>query len=90
MFDNQCHIIDHRFPIVVNLGYTPRIFRQGIISRDRQRSVSSIAKRDPSALAFGTGIASTRAERPFDVSDIDLVENVFDTELAGNTSPLNH
>src|SRR6266566_2492915 len=26
LFDSHCHIIDHRFPIVVNQGYTPPHF----------------------------------------------------------------
>src|SRR5712675_306551 len=27
LFDSHCHIIDHRFPIVANQGYTPPEFR---------------------------------------------------------------
>ena len=26
LFDSHCHIIDHRFPIVANQGYTPPNF----------------------------------------------------------------
>ena len=26
LFDSHCHIIDHRFPIVANQGYTPPHF----------------------------------------------------------------
>jgi predicted TIM-barrel fold metal-dependent hydrolase len=33
-------------------------------------------------LVFGTDIPSTRAERPFMPSDVDLVENVLGAELA--------
>jgi hypothetical protein len=33
-------------------------------------------------MVFGTDIPSTRAERPFMPSDVDLVENVLEAELA--------
>jgi predicted TIM-barrel fold metal-dependent hydrolase len=45
-------------------------------------ALEAIAKRDPGALVFGTDIPSTRAERPFQPSDIDLVAQVLGPELA--------
>jgi hypothetical protein len=35
LFDGHCHIIDHRFPIVANQGYTP--FRSTPTWRRRSR-----------------------------------------------------
>jgi predicted TIM-barrel fold metal-dependent hydrolase len=45
-------------------------------------TLEAIAKQNPDALVFGTDIPSTRAERPFAPSDIDLVENVLGPDLA--------
>ena len=33
LFDSHCHIIDHRFPIVPNQGYTPPNFPMRTTSR---------------------------------------------------------
>jgi predicted TIM-barrel fold metal-dependent hydrolase len=44
--------------------------------------LEAIARQSPDALVFGTDIPSTRAERPFEPSDIDLVEKVLGLELA--------
>ena len=49
---------------------------------DIPRTLEQIAKVNPGALVFGTDIPSTRAERPFLPSDIDLIENVLGRELA--------
>ena len=40
------------------------------------------AATNPAMLVFGTDIPSTRAPRPFEAADIDLVETVLGTELA--------
>jgi len=45
--------------------------------------LEAIARTNPHALIFGTDIPSTRAQRPFQPSDIDLVETVLGSELAG-------
>ena len=55
----------------------------GRLAFDVPKTLEAIARVSPSALVFGTDIPSTRAKRPFDPSDIDLVENVLGTELAG-------
>ena len=40
LFDSHCHIIDHRFPIVVNQGYTPPDFsRDAYLARARPLGV---------------------------------------------------
>ena len=45
-------------------------------------TLEAIAKKSPDALVFGTDIPSTRAARPFQPSDIDLVDNVLGPALA--------
>jgi hypothetical protein len=35
LFDSHCHIIDHRFPIVANQGYTPPATRLMMALGDR-------------------------------------------------------
>jgi len=54
----------------------------GRVKLDVAKTLESIAKQSPDALVFGSDIPSTRAERPFAPSDIDLVENVLGPELA--------
>jgi predicted TIM-barrel fold metal-dependent hydrolase len=49
---------------------------------DVPKTLASVAQTSPQALVFGTDIPSTRAERPFMPSDIDLMENVLGRELA--------
>jgi predicted TIM-barrel fold metal-dependent hydrolase len=49
---------------------------------DIARTLESIAQKDPGALMFGTDLPSTRAQRPFHASDIDLIEHVLGSELA--------
>ena len=50
----------------------------GRVKLDVPATLEAIAKKNPNALVFGTDIPSTRAERPFLPSDIDLVERVLD------------
>ena len=54
----------------------------GRLKFDVPKTLEAIAKKNPNALVFGTDIPSTRAPRPFEPSDIDLVERVLGHELA--------
>jgi predicted TIM-barrel fold metal-dependent hydrolase len=54
----------------------------GRVRLDVPTTLEAVAKVDPGALVFGTDIPSTRAERPFEPSDIDLVEHVLGPQLA--------
>jgi predicted TIM-barrel fold metal-dependent hydrolase len=49
---------------------------------DVAKTLEAIAQKNPNALVFGTDIPSTRAARPFERSDIDLIERVLGRELA--------
>jgi predicted TIM-barrel fold metal-dependent hydrolase len=57
----------------------------GRVKLDVPATMEAIARRSPDALVFGTDIPSTRAARPFQPSDIDLVEKVLGPELAHRT-----
>ena len=54
----------------------------GRVKIDVPKTLEAIARKNPNALVFGTDIPSTRAARPFEAADIDLVERVLGRELA--------
>ena len=54
----------------------------GRVKLDVPKTLEAVAKRNPNALVFGTDIPSTRAARPFEAADIDLIEHVLGAELA--------
>ncbi|MDB5579555.1 MAG: amidohydrolase 2 [Bradyrhizobium sp.] len=54
----------------------------GRVKLDVPKTLEQVAAKNPGALVFGTDIPSTRAERPFMASDIELVEKVLGPELA--------
>ena len=54
----------------------------GRVKLDVPKTLEAVAKKNPDALVFGTDIPSTRAARPFEAADIDLVERVLGKELA--------
>jgi predicted TIM-barrel fold metal-dependent hydrolase len=49
---------------------------------DVPKTLEAVARKNPNALVFGTDIPSTRAARPFEAADIDLIERVLGRELA--------
>jgi predicted TIM-barrel fold metal-dependent hydrolase len=49
---------------------------------DVPKVLEAVGKKSPDALVFGTDIPSTRAARPFEPADIDLIERVLGRELA--------
>lgn len=67
---------------LVSAGCKVKATGFGRVKLDVAATLEAVAKRDPDALVFGTDIPSTRAERPFDASDIALVENVLGPDLA--------
>jgi predicted TIM-barrel fold metal-dependent hydrolase len=54
----------------------------GRVKLDVPKALERIALKNPNALVFGTDMPSTRAERPFMPSDIDLMEKVLGPDLA--------
>src|SRR5882672_12281390 len=57
----------------------------GRVKLDVPNTLEAVAQKNPNALVFGTDIPSTRAERPFQPSDIELIERVLGQELAQKT-----
>ena len=54
----------------------------GRVKLDVPKTLEAVARKNSNALVFGTDIPSTRAARPFEAADIDLVERVLGRELA--------
>jgi predicted TIM-barrel fold metal-dependent hydrolase len=54
----------------------------GRVKLDVAKTLEAVARKNPNALVFGTDIPSTRAARPFEAADIDLIERVLGRELA--------
>jgi predicted TIM-barrel fold metal-dependent hydrolase len=72
-------------PVVLDLvdaGCKVKATGFGRVHLDVPKTLEAIARRSPNALAFGTDIPSTRAKRPFEAADIDLVERVLGPALA--------
>ena len=47
-----------------------------------ENALKSIYATNPDALMFGTDLPSTRAKRPFEVADIELIQQLFDEKAA--------
>jgi hypothetical protein len=54
----------------------------GRVTMDVASALKAIAAADPRALMFGTDLPSTRAPRPFAISDIDLLRDALGDERA--------
>ena len=67
---------------LVEAGWKVKATGFGRVKMDVPKALEAVAKKNPNALVFGTDIPSTRAQRPFQASDIDLVEKVLGPELA--------
>lgn len=52
-----------------------------VIDMDIPKVLEAIASRDKNALMFGTDLPSTRAKRPFQVDDIDLIIKVLGNDI---------
>ncbi|MBX9847053.1 MAG: amidohydrolase family protein [Xanthobacteraceae bacterium] len=67
---------------LVEAGWKVKATGFGRVKMDVPKVLEAVAKKSPNALVFGTDIPSTRAQRPFLASDIDLIEKVIGRELA--------
>jgi predicted TIM-barrel fold metal-dependent hydrolase len=54
----------------------------GRVQLDVALALKAIAERDETALMYGSDLPSTRAKRPFDLKDVDLIESVLGERLA--------
>ncbi len=72
-------------PVLLDLvaaGWKVKATGFGRVKMDVPKVLEAVAKKSPDALVFGTDIPSTRAARPFETADIDLIERVLGRELA--------
>ena len=72
-------------PVLLDLvaaGWKVKATGFGRVKMDVPKVLEAVAKKSPDALVFGTDIPSTRAARPFEAADIDLIERVLGKELA--------
>jgi predicted TIM-barrel fold metal-dependent hydrolase len=72
-------------PVLLDLvaaGWKVKATGFGRVKMDVPKVLEAVAKRSPDALVFGTDIPSTRAQRPFLASDIELIERVLGKENA--------
>ncbi|KGP63938.1 2-pyrone-4,6-dicarboxylate hydrolase [Legionella norrlandica] len=73
-FSNILHLVEHGIKIKAS-GF-------GRVDFDVRKALQSIAKINPNALLFGTDLPSTRAQRPFLDTDIQLITDSFDNNVA--------
>ena len=52
----------------------------GRVELDVKNALKSIYEVNPDALMFGTDLPSTRAKRPFEFADIELIQQLFDEQ----------
>lgn len=52
----------------------------GRVELNVESALKSIYETNPDALMFGTDLPSTRAKRPFEYEDIDLIQQLFDEQ----------
>lgn len=52
----------------------------GRVDLNIKNAIKSIYDVNPNALMFGTDLPSTRAQRPFEYSDIDLIQDLFEEQ----------
>ena len=72
-------------PVLLDLvaaGWKVKATGFGRVKMDVPKVLEAVAKKSLDALVFGTDIPSTRAARPFEAADIDLIERVLGRELA--------
>jgi predicted TIM-barrel fold metal-dependent hydrolase len=50
----------------------------GRVELNIENALKSIYDINPDALMFGTDLPSTRAKRPFEYADIELIQRLFD------------
>jgi len=67
---------------LVDAGACVKATGFGRVNMNVPKMLEAVARRSPNALVFGTDLPSTRAKRPFDVSDITLIKDVLGKSLS--------
>lgn len=69
---------------LVDKGVRVKATGFGRVALNVENALQSIYDVNPEALMFGTDLPSTRAKRPFQQKDINLILQLFDTDAAQN------
>lgn len=84
-------VIDHMgmteqgLPVILDLvdsGAKIKVTGFGRVNMNVPKALELIAARNPNALMFGTDLPSTRAKRPFESADIQLVKDVLGSTVS--------
>ena len=67
---------------LVSAGVKVKATGFGRVTLDVVSALEAVAAREPTALMFGSDMPSTRAKRPFEAGDIDLLRKVLGEDLA--------
>lgn len=87
-------VIDHMgmteqgLPVILDLvdaGAKIKVTGFGRVNMNVPKALELISARNPNALMFGTDLPSTRAKRPFEAADIQLVRNILGPTLSEKT-----
>ncbi len=65
---------------LVDKGVRVKATGFGRVTMNIENALKSIYRANPDALMFGTDLPSTRAKRPFQYADIELIQHIFDKE----------
>lgn len=67
---------------LVDKGIRVKATGFGRVELNIENALKTIYDINPDALMFGTDLPSTRAKRPFEYKDIELIQNLFDEKAA--------
>lgn len=75
-------IFDAHLLSLVESGVKVKATGFGRVSLNVQHALKAIYAINPEALLFGTDLPSTRADRPFTYTDVELITQTFDEKSA--------
>ncbi|WP_144523136.1 amidohydrolase family protein [Bacillus pumilus] len=67
---------------LVDKGVRVKATGFGRVDLNVEHALTSIYQTNPDALMFGTDLPSTRAKRPFEYGDVELIQQLFDKKAA--------
>jgi predicted TIM-barrel fold metal-dependent hydrolase len=65
---------------LIDKGIHVKVTGFGRVELNVENALKSIYETNPDALMFGTDLPSTRAKRPFEYTDIELIQHLFDEQ----------
>lgn len=75
-------LVENNYNILVDKGIHVKATGFGRVELNVENALKSIYEANPNALMFGTDLPSTRAKRPFDYADIEIIQHLFDEQAA--------